>query len=164
MYFQTAISRRQLLIVSLTGTATALFGKLACGQRIEGPCRTTPRQTEGPFYPVEDQLDEDSDLTFVTGRSGRAEGQIIYVVGQVQDSQCRAIEGARVEIWQASSRGRYNHPGDRGNPVTVDPNFQGWGNAVTDGEGRYRFKTVHPGQYPAATGWIRPWLPLPMLT
>jgi protocatechuate 3,4-dioxygenase beta subunit len=27
---------------------------------------------------------------------------------------------------------------------------------ITDAEGRYRFKTIKPGAYPAAQGWTRP--------
>ncbi len=150
------LTRRQLLVASLAGAATAFLGPMACAKRIAGPCGPTPPQTEGPFYPIDDQLDEDSDLTFVSGREGRAEGSVIYVQGQVRDSQCRPIRGARVEIWQASARGRYNHPYDRENPVPLDPNFQGWGEALTNEDGRYLFKTVHPGQYPAGPGWIRP--------
>lgn len=150
------LTRRQLILASLAGAATALLGSSACARRIDGPCGLTPPQTEGPFYPIDDQLDEDSDLTFVSGREGRAEGRVIYVRGQVRDGQCRPISGARVEIWQASARGRYNHPYDRENPVPLDQNFQGWGEALTNQEGRYLFKTVHPGQYPAGPGWIRP--------
>ncbi len=149
-------TRRQVLSASVVGIVVSALGPLACARTIHGPCRLTPSQTEGPFYPVDDQLDEDSDLTFMTGHPGRAEGDVIYVTGQVQDTQCRPVIGARVEIWQASARGRYRHPSDRRNPVPLDPNFQGWGDAVTDPAGRYVFKTVHPGQYPAGPGWTRP--------
>ena len=30
------------------------------------------------------------------------------------------------------------------------PNFQGWGQAVTDAEGRYSFRTIKPAPYPLA--------------
>lgn len=150
------ITRRQLLGVFLAGGLGAALGPLACAGRLEDPCRRTPPQTEGPFYPVEDRLDEDNDLTVVSGRDGRAEGPIIYVVGQVRDSRCRPVPAAKVEIWQASARGRYHHPDDRGNPVPPDPYFQGWGQRLTDRDGRYVFKTVHPGQYLAGPGWTRP--------
>ncbi|MBI4042549.1 MAG: hypothetical protein HY391_03625 [Deltaproteobacteria bacterium] len=119
-------------------------------------CRATPRQTEGPFYPVDDQLDKDTDLTWVEGRSERATGQIIYVEGVVMDPNCQPIEGALVEIWQACESGRYNHPGDRENPAPLDPNFQYWGRALSDREGKYLFKTIVPGSYPAGPDWIRP--------
>ena len=150
------ISRRQLLTSSAIGLASSMFG-LACVRRADSfPCDLTPEQTEGPFYPVDRQLDEDNDLTVVSGKPGRAEGQIIYIRGQILDGHCRPVQGTTVEIWQATARGRYNHPRERRNSVPLDLNFQSWGRAVTDQEGQYLFKTVIPGQYPAGRGWIRP--------
>ena len=150
------ISRRQLLTSSAIGIASSVFG-LACVKRADSfPCDLTPEQTEGPFYPADRQLDEDSDLTVVSGKPGRAEGRIIYIRGQVMDGHCRPVQGTTVEIWQASARGRYNHPQESRNPVPLDLNFQSWGRAITDQEGQYLFKTVIPGQYPAGRGWIRP--------
>ena len=60
-----------------------------------------------------------------------------------------------MEIWQACESGKYNHPSDP-NTAPLDPNFQYWGKAVSDNEGRYRFRTIVPGAYPADTGWVRP--------
>jgi len=66
------ISRRQLLTSSAIGIASSVFG-LACVRRANSfPCDLTPEQTEGPFYPADRQLDEDSDLTVVLGKPGRA--------------------------------------------------------------------------------------------
>ena len=150
------VSRRQLLTSAAIGVASSLLGS-ACVRRADSfPCVLTPEQTEGPFYPVDRRLDEDSDLTIVSGRTGRAEGQVMYIRGQVLDGHCRPVEGTTVAIWQASARGRYNHPREARNPVPLDPNFQSWGMATTDREGRYLFKTVMPGRYPAGRGWIRP--------
>jgi len=148
-------SRRQALI-ALLGAAGYWAGSAALGRAIQEVCLLTPPQTEGPFYPVADQLDKDNDLTQVRGKIGRAKGQIIFIRGRVLDAQCRPIEGAMVEIWQASASGRYNHPDDRSNPAPIDPDFQGWGKSVTDQEGRYVFKTIMPGQYPAGFMWTRP--------
>jgi len=52
-----------------------------------------------------------------------------------------------VEIWQANAAGRYLHGIDQHN-APLDPNFTGCGHAVTDSEGRYRFVTIRPGEYP----------------
>ena len=121
-----SLSRRHLLIASLVGgMGTFIEGISACGQVQRGPCRHTPKQTKGPFYPVEDQLDENNDLTTLTGQAGAAEGPLIYVLGTIQDDSCRVVKGARVEIWQASAKGRYRHPFDQENPVPLDQNFQG---------------------------------------
>ena len=65
------------------------------------------------------------------------------------------LEGARVELWQANAHGRYTHPSDT-NPAPLDPNFEGFAVQDTDAEGRYRFKTIKPGAYPATANWMRP--------
>ena len=120
------ISRRHLLLAML-GLAGAGFGSFAGGRMSGRSCLLTPRQTEGPYYPprtqLEAMLDADNDLTQTNGKPGRARGQLVYVMGQVQDAHCRPIEGAVVEIWQASENGRYHHPRDAGNPAPLDPTF-----------------------------------------
>lgn len=148
------------MLFALLGLAGLGVSSMVFGRAVRDPCPTTPRQTAGPYYPprtqLEAQLDKDNDLTRVIGRPGRAKGQIIYVMGQVRDNQCRSIEDAEVEIWQASENGRYHHPRDEGNPAPLDLHFQYWGKTLTDKEGRYLFKTIKPGAYLAGPGWIRP--------
>lgn len=148
------VSRRDLLKTSL-GTLGVLATSSAYGEALRSMCRLIPRQTKGPFYPVEDQIDTDNDLTSVRGKSDKAQGQVIYVQGDVLDERCQPISDVLVEIWQASASGRYNHPNDA-NPAPRDPNFQGWGRTRTAEDGRYLFKTILPGPYPAAVGWMRP--------
>ncbi len=109
----------------------------------------------GPFYPVIKPVDRDADLTVIQGKPGRAQGQVIYVVGRVLNLKGEPVPGAEVEIWQANTFGRYTHPEDM-NPAPLDPNFEGYGVQTADAEGRYRFKTVKPGAYGAAEDWIRP--------
>ena len=115
----------------------------------------TPNQVMGPFYPVEKPLDQDADLTVIAGKSGRAQGQIVHLMGRVVNSHGQPVAGAKVEIWQANTHGRYTHPSDS-NPAPLDPNFEGFGIQVTDDEGRYRFKTIKPGAYPVTEDWTRP--------
>jgi protocatechuate 3,4-dioxygenase, beta subunit len=138
---QYRFSRRRLL--QLTGVCAVASAYPATANP-----RRTPAQVLGPFYPLEKPLDTDADLTLIKGRTERAAGQVVDVVGRVLDASGAPVEGARIEIWQANTYGRYTHPGDR-NPAPLDPNFEGYANLVTDAEGRYRFKTVKPGAYPA---------------
>jgi len=136
-------TRRKLLTTATAGVALApgaAWGDLVA----------TPRQTAGPFYPLDLPLDDDNDLTRVAGQSGAATGEVIHVVGRVLDLGGAVIEGARVELWQANAAGRYHHPGDR-SPEAWDEAFQGFGQAVTDATGGYRFKTIRPGLYPGRT-------------
>ena len=128
---------------------------LAESRRSVQACGLTPAQTAGPFYPGESQFHTDNDLTQVPGASQRALGQVIYIRGQVIDTACRPIAGANVEIWQACASGRYNNPKDP-NPAPLDPHFKYWGETHTDEQGRYEFKTIIPGAYPADVGWDRP--------
>lgn len=108
---------------------------------------STPAQEIGPFYSNKDQPDTDWDLTRVAGSPHRAEGEMIRVAGRVRSQNSAPISGAVVEVWQASSRGKYHHERDR-NPTPGDSNFQGRAMLVTDSKGRFSFTTVKPGRYP----------------
>src|SRR5438552_2220640 len=107
----TRLQRRKVLTVFL-GSAGALMTSRAWAGAVRAACGITPAQTEGPFYPVKDQADKDTDLTQVSGRITKAKGDVIYVRGRVQDQACRPVAGALVEIWQACATGKYNHPSD----------------------------------------------------
>jgi protocatechuate 3,4-dioxygenase beta subunit len=146
------MKRRELLKLGL-GTSAAI-GVATIGQAA-ALCGRTPPQTEGPFYPVKPQDDKDWDLTQVKGRTQRAEGEEIVVMGRVTGLDCQPVAGTLVEIWQACASGKYNHPNDP-NSAPLDPNFQYWGKSITDDQGYYFFKTILPGAYPADTQWIRP--------
>ena len=137
------------------GALTASAALVASARVARALCALTPGQTEGPFYPAAIE-DFDWDLTRVAGGSGRAEGEVIEVTGQIQDAKCRPLSGCEVEVWQANIHGRYSHPRDmpRGRPL--DPNFQGYARLTTDKGGNYRFLTIIPGSYPAMADWIRP--------
>ncbi len=145
------LSRRNLLKKLAVAIPVGIVGKSALAKT----CGITPEQTEGPFYPIADQLDKNTDLTKVTGRSAQALGEVCFIAGVVQDEFCQPIPGALVEIWQACVTGKYNHPADP-NPAKIDPNFQYWGRTVTDKNGEYLFKTIVPGAYPATSTWVRP--------
>ena len=145
------LSRRNLLKKLAVAIPVGIVGKSTLAKT----CGITPEQTEGPFYPIADQLDKNTDLTKVTGRSAQALGEVCFIAGVVQDEFCQPIPGALVEIWQACVTGKYNHPADP-NPAKIDPNFQYWGRTVTDKNGEYLFKTIVPGAYPATSTWVRP--------
>jgi protocatechuate 3,4-dioxygenase beta subunit len=147
------ISRRRMLAMSVAIGGVALVGNAVAlpAQAL----RRTPVQVLGPFYPMTKPLDDDADLTSIRGKSGKAAGQVIHVMGRVINTQGEAVAGARIEIWQANAHGRYTHPSDK-NPAPLDPNFEGYAVLQTDVEGRYRFKTIKPGAYPDDGGRTRP--------
>jgi protocatechuate 3,4-dioxygenase, beta subunit len=105
--------------------------------------RLTPRQTEGPFYPVAIPKDADFDL-LRNGSLSYAKGQPSWVEGTVTDLEGRPVRGAEVEIWQCDHAGHYDHPGDG---ARIDPAFQGFGRVAVDAQGQYRFRNIRPVAY-----------------
>ncbi len=150
---EKTFSRRQMLEMAVGFGALAVLGGSVFAQQAER--LETPEVGMGPFYPMLKPLDTDADLTAIAGKSGRAEGKIVHVTGRVFDRKGKPVAGARIEIWQANTHGRYAHPSDP-NTAPLDPNFQGFAVLTTDSEGRYRFKTIKPGAYPISPTEQRP--------
>jgi len=144
-------TRRRILALTGAVGVIAAAGPLA---RAAAPMRRTARQTTGPFYPRTKPSDSDADLTRVEGRDGIAQGQVIQVAGRVLNAAGLLLPGVAIELWQANTHGRYDHPGDHSD-APLDPNFQGYARLVTDAQGRYRFTTIKPAAYPAG-GFMRP--------
>ena len=136
-----ACDRRRVLV------ALAAFPLLQVARAAAQPVALTPTpsQPEGPFYPKTFPADRDSDLTQVAGRSARAQGTPLYLSGRALAHDGRPLGNATVEIWQCDVHGRYHHARDDG--VPRDDNFQGYGVATTDADGRYAFKTIRPVPY-----------------
>src|SRR3989475_5079246 len=147
------ISRRRVLGMAGAVGGLAMFG--SASSALAQALRRTPDQILGPFYPVVKPLHQGADLTTIPGKPGRAAGQVIHVMGRVLNPQGQPVQGASVEIWQANTHGRYTHPSDT-NPAPLDPNFEGFAVLTTDAEGRYQFKTIKPGAYPAGPDRMRP--------
>lgn len=109
----------------------------------------TPAQMPGPFYPLQPDPAAGNDLATMDGRS-RALGTPLTIVGHVRDTAGRALAGVLVEIWQTNAHGRYHHPHDD-STAPLDPNFRGYGRAITGSGGDYSFRTVMPVSYPGRT-------------
>jgi protocatechuate 3,4-dioxygenase beta subunit len=105
----------------------------------------TLSEITGPVFGPEIADVKASDLT--RQHSGEPLGEKIIVSGRVLDEDSRPVPHTLVEIWQANAAGRYLHANDQHN-APLDPNFTGCGHAQTDSEGRYRFVTIRPGEYP----------------
>ena len=146
------LSRREILKMSaLTGIASVVSTRFAMAR---AALRRTPEQILGPFYPLK-PFDQNADLTRVSGRPGRAEGQVLTVMGRVLNLKGEPVRNAKVEIWQANAHGRYTHPNDT-NPAPLDPNFEGSAILTADYDGQYRFKTIKPAAYPVGPNRMRP--------
>jgi len=140
------LSRRHFSAVAascMVGTARAQASLVA-----------TPRQTAGPFYPVEWNGDVDNDLVVVRGEAARATGQVLHLRGRVLDVHGQPQAGARVEIWQCDFQGLYRHPGDQRSDRVRETAFQGRGRALAAADGLYSFRTIRPVAYANRTPHI----------
>lgn len=127
-YSIAELSRREILRMSaIVGVTSAISTKFALAQAV---LQRTPEQILGPFYPVK-PIDRSADLTRVPGRPGRAEGQILNVMGRVLNLKGEPVRNSKIEVWQANAHGRYTHPDDT-NPAPLDPNFEGSAVLTTD--------------------------------
>jgi protocatechuate 3,4-dioxygenase beta subunit len=109
------------------------------------PIPYTLSEVTGPTFGPEIVAPKASDLT--RQHSGEPLGERIIVSGRVLDENSHPVANSLVEIWQANAAGRYLHEVDQ-HEAPLDPNFTGCGQAITDAEGRYRFVTIRPGEYP----------------
>ena len=137
------ISRRGLLLSGAAAAGVSFFtgellaqGELpptpACGA--EGA--PTLAQTEGPYFtpksPERQSLAE-------PGMKGR----VLELTGLVLTRSCKPVVRALVDFWQADADGAYDNRG-----------FRLRGHQFTDGEGRYRLRTIVPARYSFRTAHI----------
>jgi hypothetical protein len=91
------LHRRHLLKTAAIIGAVSAFPqvKLALAQ---SPLRRTPDQVLGPFFPLGKKPDPGGDLTRLPGKSGRAAGQVLNVMGRVLNVNGEPVRGAKVEV------------------------------------------------------------------
>ena len=156
----SAHAGRRVLVRALAGASLAATLPLGHGQA-QTLRSATPRQTEGPYYPVDWAGDSDADLVIVHGEAARALGQVVHLRGQVLTADLQPIAGARVEIWQCDANGVYRHPRDERDGRRHDAGFQGRGRDTTAADGRYGFRTIRPVAYPGRTPHVHFRIDLP---
>jgi hydroxyquinol 1,2-dioxygenase len=69
-------------------------------------------------------------------------GEPLFATAWVHDAQGHAVEGAEVDVWQASGDGFYENQ----DPAQADMNLRG--RLTSDAEGRIAFRSVKPKGYP----------------
>jgi protocatechuate 3,4-dioxygenase beta subunit len=116
------------------------------------PTFLTPFSDDGPLYPPE-PIPRRWDLT----NRGKADGELLILMGIVSDHTRTPVERALVELWQSDSRGYYDHPRARGEePLDdywridredLDKNFHYFGSVETQPDGVFWFQTVRPRWY-----------------
>ena len=93
----------------------------------------TPPQTAGPFF----KANTPERISLI---EPGIEGERVILEGYVVSTRCRPVAGARIELWHADRRGRYDLFG-----------YRLRGHQDTDAAGRYRFETIMPGSYGVRT-------------
>ncbi len=98
----------------------------------------------------------EQNFSSVLAGSG-TKGERIRIEGRVIDGSGTPVRDVLLELWQANTAGRYNHPSDR-QKKALDPAFRGWGRACSDFEtGLWAFETIKPGSVEGRDG--RPMAP-----
>lgn len=107
----------------------------------------TPSQTVGPFFQIELTTDEHC-VRCIAGP--HAQGQRIWITFLVLDGDGAPVDDAMLEIWQADSNGKYNHPDDlQPNDLqsnTLDEGWIGFGRLGTGEDGTCVLETIKPGR------------------
>ena len=108
-------------------------------------CTATQSIEEGPYYLS--STPTRSDVT--DGQAGKA----ITLTFTVLDTACKAIKGARVDIWYADAQGVYSGVGSIGDDLGAGTNSGNFlrGTQYTNSKGVVTFKGIYPGWYPART-------------
>lgn len=116
----------------------------------------TPSQTVGPFFAYSltaEQYSYDYN-SIINGSllSDDAEGERIYISGNIYDGNGNSVSDAMIELWQADINGNY-----RVLPINKkNDGFTGFGRLGTGTEEAHRFvfKTVKPGSVDGQTPHI----------
>ena len=78
-------------------------------------------------------------------RDERNVGEPLSVHGRVTDTAGKPVDGATVDVWQASPVGLYENQ----DPAQPDHNLRG--RFESDADGRFHFRSVRPAGYPVPT-------------
>ena len=109
---------------------------------------TTPSQTIGPFHRIMVPWEGGAELVAPDDPNG------IRIEGRILDGAGQPVDDSVVEVWQANIHGRYAHTADT-REVPLVAGFDGFGRAITDGEGRFTIATVKPGRVPGPDGTVQ---------
>ena len=130
---------------SPTTTSSSSTTTTTIGGSNTATCAITPEETAGPYPDRIGMIDNSTyfrrDIT--EGKSGLALTLAITVVNV--RTNCAAVSGANVEIWQCDAAGNYSEysqPGFDGTGQTFLRGVQ-----TTDGTGMVTLRTIYPGWY-----------------
>ncbi|WP_019653505.1 dioxygenase family protein [Variovorax atrisoli] len=110
-------------------------------QNNQDPQGESPAALLGPFWRANAPACVQGENIARSGTPGTP----LEVTGTVRDHEGRPVEGATVDVWQASPVGLYENQ----DPSQENMNLRG--RFATDAEGRFHFRSVRPAGYPVPT-------------
>ncbi|MET3392808.1 catechol 1,2-dioxygenase [Variovorax sp. 1140] len=110
-------------------------------QNNQDPQGESPAALLGPFWRANAPACAQGENIARSGTPGTP----LEVTGTVRDHEGRPVEGATVDVWQASPVGLYENQ----DPSQENMNLRG--RFATDAEGRFHFRSVRPAGYPVPT-------------
>jgi hydroxyquinol 1,2-dioxygenase len=131
----TTPSHNEVVLAAGSTGVSALVCLLNNGQR---GTRETTANLMGPFW-------RQGAPRIAQGGSivrSATPGEPLFVTAWVRDLQGLPVEGALVDVWQASGEGFYENQ----DPAQADMNLRG--TLITDAQGRIGFRSVKPKGYP----------------
>jgi protocatechuate 3,4-dioxygenase alpha subunit len=108
--------------------------------------QATTSQTVGPYFRIGLQWLNCDNLA-----GEGVSGERVTIQGRVIDGDGIPVPDAILEIWQADSHGKYNHPEDK-QDKPLEPGFKGYGRVPVAADGMFRFATIKPGPVPGPEG------------
>ena len=102
----------------------------------------TPRTIEGPLYVAGAPLSEGETRM----DDGTQEGEVMWLTGQVRDTNGKPIAGAIVDVWHADTKGNYSYFDTTQSEYNLRRRIR------TDAEGRYRARSIVPCGYGCPPG------------
>jgi catechol 1,2-dioxygenase len=97
----------------------------------------TPRTIEGPLYVAGAPLSEGEARM----DDGSEAAEVMWLTGQVRDTNGKPIAGAIVDVWHANSKGGYSYFDTSQSEYNLRRRIK------TDAEGRYRARSIVPSGY-----------------
>jgi catechol 1,2-dioxygenase len=130
------------LLVPGLGLETFLDLRLDQAEQKAGIEGGTPRTIEGPLYVAGAPLSKGEARL----DDGSEQGEVLFMDGQVRDTNGKPIAGAVVDVWHANTLGGYSFFDP------AQPKYNLRRRIETDADGRYRFRTLLPSGYACPPG------------
>jgi len=140
------VKRRQ----AIAGVSALAAGTLGAGRALAqaAQCVLTPNPGEGPFY-FDPELVRDNIVDRMPG------APLAISLRIATSTDCRALPGARVDVWHADGIGLYSgysdQPGVGAGTATAVGQQYLRGTQFTDADGRVSFRTIFPSWYGGRT-------------